>query len=583
MTPGIHALLSLDGAPLQPDDLRALGLDEPAAYPQLAGTDFAIAAVDREPDAVHVLQLRDNVVAFAGYLDEPEDLAAALGVSAEAPVAELAVAAQVRYGAEASVRMLGNWSLLQWDLRARELTLLTSEMWRDAMYFATDGNRVAVAPNMLQLCSLPWVGRTLDPEGFALNVSRAGLRKSRGDRTVWKGVRRVVPAVHEVFSRTGRTSIPAVAVAPPELWRGSFEDAVDALNVLGRRIVGQHLRRSGQTAFLLSGGLDSTLLCSLGAQERGPDAAMFCLSSVAPQGSGVPDEREFSAAVASQLGLEQQLIAPDQQADPYRPSPTVFAHVQQPMLPLRHYLYLALWQAASRRGAHALVDGVSGELSITHKPALGSDLWWLRRWRFNAILWNTDRRARGTWPQQAFHVRLSPQLLAAVPRDWKPSWQTGPEKPARRVPGQPVGMHPAVRKNADGHSHAPFGLRHQTPFLDQRLLRLAASFPAEFFNHGGDTRALARAMLRGRVPEFVRTRRSSLPFSPDYRRRLKEQAQQASLRLDAFRQAGAGEWIDLDWLGKALRAIGGAGENEFLEAQAQLTSAAAEFFCWLQA
>ena len=99
-----------------------------------------------------------GIAALAGFLEEAEELRAELGLADASPAA-LAWAAVERFGSAASARMAGQWTLLHWDVGARQLTLLTSETYRDPVYWASRDGRLAVTPRPLELTVLPWVGR----------------------------------------------------------------------------------------------------------------------------------------------------------------------------------------------------------------------------------------------------------------------------------------------------------------------------------------------------------------------------------------------------------------------------------------
>ncbi len=180
MRSGLYAIAALDGAPLDARERDVLGFDETTAQ---RFDEFAVQAVDREEGgrAAHLLERPDETIAFLGYLDEPAELAAALGMTADAAPAALAGGALERFGAEAPQRMLGEWSLLRWHAPSRELTVLASEALRDPLYFAFNGKRAAIAAEPRMLARLPWVGAALDPTGMALYLSRARLRRVLAD------------------------------------------------------------------------------------------------------------------------------------------------------------------------------------------------------------------------------------------------------------------------------------------------------------------------------------------------------------------------------------------------------------------
>ena len=90
-------------------------------------------------------------------------------------------------------------------------------------------------------------------------------------------------------------------------------------------------------------------------------------------------------------------------------------------------------------------------------------------------------------------------------------------------------------------------------------------------------------MLAGRIPERIVRRADKLPFSPDFYQRLRRQAPAARERLVQQRAAGAGEWLDLDWLNRMLGVIVERPLAPSAMFRIQSTANAAEFFVWLSA
>jgi asparagine synthase (glutamine-hydrolysing) len=92
---------------------------------------------------------------------------------------------------------------------------------------------------------------------------------------------------------------------------------------------------------------------------------------------------------------------------------------------------------------------------------------------------------------------------------------------------------------------------------------------------------MVRAILRGRLPDAIALRQCKMPFSPTYLGMLADQAAAARERIPPQRAAGAGEWLDLDWLDRALTRV--ASQPSLAHTQpftVQSTAIAAEFFRW---
>lgn len=549
---------------------------------------FALAVVDREEHgrAASIAGTGEGLTALLGHLDEPGDLARTLGMDPRSSPAELAARALDRFAADAPRRMLGEWAAVRWHAPSRTCELVMSEACRDSIYFATDGRRAAISGEMRRLARLDWVGDAIDPRGLMLTLGRARLRRFLTHETVSRGILRAVPGSRTVFRLGGHATRRLPPEDPPGPWRGSFEDALAEIEAVLRRIVGQHLARHGTAVSLMSGGLDSSLLGWLASVERRAGQPLSFLTSVAPDGSGLPDERAESAMVASRLGVPVEFVFPGPEAGPFLPSARIFAHTEMPMASPRHYLYDRLHDAAAATGAEVLLDGVYGELTVTNHLRLVPPARTLRqrlrdvRSRMRALA--GERRERRTWPAGLFHARLSRDALALLPSAISEDW-AAPYDPWGTVRhGDAWGIPAAAAKNAMTPTSEPGArLRHLMPFRDRRLLRTVAPMPAAFLEHGGLDRALARMLLKERVPDAIRLRRAGKPFSPDYGRRVQAHAAAALGEVVRFRAAGAGEWLDLDWLEQALDGL--SKRQTALQAdayEAQATAVAAAFFAW---
>ena len=584
MKAGLYVLARLDGPRTDdPLDLRTLGFapDDRSASRSYHGAQCSIGLADLDPGALDLWVSPEEVCGLAGYLDEPEELAAMLGQPSDTPHARLAAVAIERFGPEAAHRVLGEWELVRWQPDPACLTLMSSRSRRDLLYFHTHENLFAAAPEPMRLARLSGPPQ-LDPVHLALHCSRYGLRRILADESIWKGVHELAPATWECFTAGGRTTTHAREIDDLPSWHGSFEDAVECLEMTGRRILRQHLGRHPRLAFQLSGGQDSTLLTCWGALERQAGQSLLCLCSAAAQGSRFRDESVVSAAAAAQLGLPLELVVPPPDWSPYRPRPEAFAFSQNPMFAEAHPANRALHQAARNTGRTAIVGGAFGEITVTGGATNEAARSWLRNRREQLRRWTKQTREPRTWPNDAFQVRFTQQVTDVLPSAWQADWKQGPPPFVDGVPGKPIGIGSAVRKSAWENTSAAADMRLILPYRDRRLVEAAAVLPSAFRNHGGLTRALSRALLRGHVPDSVRLRTQKLPFSPDFRTRIHVHAPAALARLPGFQDAGVGRWIDLAWLRQLLdRAAGGHVTHYDEIYQLQMTAVAAEFLLWL--
>lgn len=579
MIAGVHGLASLDGAPLDERDRATI----------FAGAMDGIWTADgclfgaREPDesARHVTQGEDEIALLLGVLDEPGAVADSLNMPDQGNQARLAVAAHDRWGPEIARRLAGEWLLVRWDIAARTLTVAASACLRDFCYVATDGRRAALAPNLPLLARLDWVDAQFDPEMLLLAMSRGDPGRALRRRTVLAGVQQLLPG-ECVTVRLGDVRIVETPPEPvPPLVATRFEDAMDEIDHLLRGAMRRELARSGDVTLLLSGGLDSSLLAWLAATERRAGQALTFLTSAAPDGSGLPDESDWAERVARHLDVPLVRVAPDPSADIYRVRPYRAESAAGPSLSPRHYLYDAFEDLAASIGAVRIIDGAFGEMTVSNhgfflgRPAPRSPL----RRVVHGARRLFARSARDSL--DGFQVQLAGSVLAGLPA---PEALPPPQPDARALPGAPFGFEPGFDKAAyrSTRSSDP-QVRYHYPFRNRRLGSLMAGLPAIHVAHDGIERAPIRALMRGRLPDRIVDRETKRPFSPTYYQMLAAHAPAAIARIPAQRAAGAGEWLDLDWLERTLTlAHGRAALSHQTFWRLQATALAAEFFSWWQ-
>ena len=580
MKNGLYALASLDGAPLDRGDLLVMGLDADTD-PSVATC--MIAARDRDASASHVRRHADGIDAFLGYLDEPADAADRLGLPRGTPPLTLACAAFDRFGEECATTLLGLWTLARWHAPSRTMSLVTTSPVRDRCYVATNGRRLAIAPELLRLARLDWVDDTLDPRGVLLTLGRAPLRRALGRTTIVAAIKTAAPGARLIVRGGEVRSVVARRPSPPAPIEEPFDAWMERIEAQLRLILRQWSRRHGRMALMLSGGLDSSLLAMIAALECGPDA-ILALTSAAPPGSGLPDEAGRANETAAYLGIAIERIMPPPTSSVYRPSERILRDIERPAFSPRHSLDEAFVEATEMHGLGVLLNGGGGEYGVSSHGRT------LDRTSPGARLRNLARAARDrlrpatveSWPEAGFHPRLSRAAIDGLPADFEALSQQGALVPHRLRPKDPLGFDPGIGKVAAAPtSTVSPTVRSLTPLMDRRFSALMAAMPAGFAIRDGMTRAPARALMRDRLPVAVARRTKGMPFSPSYDGMMSSQAGGALDRLALHRAAGADEWIDLDWMETTLRHRARESTSDVdRNFELQMTVLAAEFFTW---
>lgn len=568
---GLYGLFDLTGAAIDARAAAILGL--PAAADTISALGAAIDLAD--PGAAQMDRTGTNLTLFLGRLDDAEPVAARLGLPGDTSHLDIARAALLRFGPDARNLLFGEWMITHWDGRA--LVLASSIALRDPLFYAVRGSRIAIGPDLRQLSQIGWVGDRFDPSGLLAAMGYGWLRAAIGLPTPIAGISALHPGAYLTIDRAGTRMAQPPVIDAVAGWHGDLASAMAEAEALMLRIVRQRMV-GGTYTCLVSGGLDSSILAWLTANNLRPDEQLHFLTSAA-SGPGQVDEVREAAIVAEHLGVSHIPVHAELAAGPYRPAADHFRTSNGPSLSVRHYLYDRLIATSRAVDAPLLFDGLYGELTFTNPLPLHDERLGMRK---------ALRRIRAAWSQRGmrgpdtlFHVHLARHWLDRVPPDIAEAYRRppGPERlPSRH---DLWGVNGAFAKAHRATAQLDLGrVRHVLPFRDPRLIALFAAFPAEMLYPEPGARTPARQLLIGKLPDSIRLRGKGPGIAPDYAERLRSEAGAARARVRLFHQAGADEWIDLVALDRGL-ARNAAGVSAFGEAtRTQLTALAGEFFVW---
>lgn len=491
------------------------------------------------------------VIALDGRIDDRDEIAGALGAALRgAPDVEVVAAAYAAWGAGFTERLLGDFAVIVWDARRRELVLGRDPVGARPLYHRDDGRTIRCASHPSALFAGTEARPAPSFEAMALFLAERYVERSG---TLIQGVKALPPGatlrIGATSSRVSAWSWPAVR-SPLKL-RSPAEYEERLAGTL-RAAVRDRMRAAGPIAAHVSGGLDSSSVASIAAgvaRERG-EAAPLLVRCVFP---GLAcDESAFSQAVADHLGLPITSVAMPGDLAPYAPDPE-----RAPRLhlanPVSRMLVRAI-EAMKERGARVTLTGAGSDqllqptgfeladaigrgdgravlrwsglrdapLSLAPfrrivRMGLGRMLPDRARSAVRALLGRRDALPSWMTPAAALAARdgapsLDPALAAAFPR-----------LPARRLVTQ-------LAWDADysfslvlaDQIAAAHGAELRHPFFDRRVIELLLSFPDEERADGPPPKALLRRAMRGLLPATVAERASAAEFSPLVRAALVE-------------------------------------------------------------
>lgn len=454
-------------------------------------------------------------------------------------------------------------------------------------------------------------GGRLDLERIAGELQAPGTPRLVGDRTYFEGVRLVFPGHRYAFARSGRTWHTRVwdAATPSDPQPTTTSPRADLRTELTAAISAR-VKTAKTPSADLSGGLDSTALTLLAAEDLAPERSIAAYTVHEPTAASVAapsGDLRYALQAASAAGVEHHLLALNGSHLPYSRLDEL-AITDEPAPSARAYARFAL-QLDTMREQTATDSHMTGDGGDT---VLMSQLPWIadaitqRRFAMAAAEAHRLARLRRTSPSTVLRaatdlLRHTPeQGLSAASTWWRSSratrsqqaaagaWLTAAAPPpwataaagesaatladeaptqdyVRGALNQLAIAHDAAEvgrtANADAQLAAQRGVVLHNPFVDSRIIDTVLRGRAGPLPRPSDYKPQLRAALAGVYPLELAVRTTKGTFSPDYFTGLRVNLP-ALLDLADGRLAALG-LIDTEALRSSLRAAaaGAAGST----------------------
>ncbi|MFO0589471.1 MAG: asparagine synthase-related protein [Polyangiaceae bacterium] len=562
----LAALLHLSGGSADPDAVRsALEAQAPRgpearrtwAEGPIALGHGMLATTPEDDFAPQPFVTRDGsaVVLLDGRIDNRDEIAQITGVREDrAADVELVAAAYARFGDRFAQQLLGDFAVIVWDARRREMLCAKDPLASRSLYVRATKEAIRCASEPLALFAKGFAEADARPRPRFDSMARLLVEQHVEERaTMLEDVETIPAGGTRIFGADGRSRSIAPAwprgVAPSRLRTAAeHEEALRAALIEAVRV---RMRAKGRVAIHVSGGLDSSSVAALAAEiARGRGEAPPLLVRCVFPGLSC-DESEMSQAVADHVGLPiESVTMPGDPAD-FAPAPSRGRPYEHPI----SMMLVRLMTRTNELGARVTLTGAGSDqfLFPTGLEMQGA----LRRGDVVRALAIAGVTSAPLSPRS--YVKLAREgVMRALPIAWRravrrwrglgdglPTWMTEAARAAVRRSWEPAPSRvadldfpsPASRDlasriagNVDysyslvmadriaGHCSAE--MRH--PFFDPRVIDLLLSFPDDVRSAGPPPKLLLRRAMGPALPEVVRDRRSAAEFSVLVRRALVE-------------------------------------------------------------
>lgn len=197
----------------------------------------------------------------------------------------------------------GMFAFAVWDNRTRELFIARDRLGIKPLYYAERDSTLVFGSEIKALLQHPEVSASLDLRALSDYLS---LKYVPAPRTLFAGVHSLLPG-HSLLVRDGRIETHQywdLSFQKPETPR-SEEEYLERLESILRESVRLRLRSDVPFGAFLSGGVDSSIIVALMAEELNEPVKTF---SVGFSGGEGKDELPYAKIVADRFGCEHRTL-----------------------------------------------------------------------------------------------------------------------------------------------------------------------------------------------------------------------------------------------------------------------------------
>lgn len=414
---------------------------------------------------------------------------------------EVLLKAYHRWGTSCVEHFLGMFAFAVLERDSGRLVLGRDRLGIKPLYLSQTASRLRFASTLPALLAAGEVDTTIDPVGLHHYLSFHSVVPA--PRTILAGVRKLPPA-------TVRTVHPDGRCEDRQYWRPAFSRGgagagletgdwpgavLDAL----RLAVQRRMVADVPVGILLSGGIDSSLVVALLAEDGGQQLHTFSVGFEAAGGES-GDEFVYSDAVAAHFGTDHQQIMV--RSD--RLLPAVDAAIDAMSEPMVSHDCVAFY---------LLSEEVSRSVTVVQSGQGADEIFAGYDWY--PPLASVPREQTAAAYSEVFVDRPHAELANLL----EPEWLPGSDHSRAFIdahlgaPGADTALDAALRldttvmlvddpvKRVDNMTMA-WGLEARVPFLDHELVELAATCPPELKLAAGG-KGVLKAASRGVVPDPI--------------------------------------------------------------------------------
>jgi asparagine synthase (glutamine-hydrolysing) len=414
---------------------------------------------------------------------------------------EVILRAYQQWGESCVEHFEGMFAFAIWNSTTRELYLARDRMGIKPLYWLQDCNRILFASTLPTLLAADGVDRELDAAALHNHFTLHGVVPA--PRTLFKSIHKMEPAHWIRFSATGeakKSRYWSLKAVRPAQSKSEWEWAEEVRDALLRAVEIRRAASDLPVGVLLSGGLDSSLLVGMLSEAGHRDIRTFSIGfEDSPEESG--NEFIFSDAVVEKFQTKHTKITIPNDRALSRLSEAVDA-MSEPMFGQDAIGFYLLAEQVSK-DVHVVLSGQGAD------EVFGGYFWYPQMAENSEGYGSSLDRFRNH-----YFDRDHPEMLRLLTKQYRgQDWSGELMQTLLNQPDAETFMDQVLRadttalvvddpvKRVDNMTMA-WGLEARVPFLDHKLVELAASIPPELkLKHHG--KGPLKLISRGLLPDSV--------------------------------------------------------------------------------
>lgn len=421
----------------------------------------------------------------------------------------------IQFGADCAERLNGIYAFAVDDERQQRCFLCRDRFGVKPLFYTIAGDRLIFGSEMKALFEYPGVNPVLDRESLC-EIFGLGPARTAGNG-VFKNIFELKPAHCGIYDRDGFQTYPYFKLSSHEHTE-SYEDTVKHVRYLLEDTVTRQLISDVPLCTFLSGGLDSSVVTAIAAQNycnRGMELSTYSFDFVGndkyfrPTAYQPDADQPWAERVSDILGTTHRTLECDNVDLADRLYDAVVAKDLPGMADVDSSL-LHFCSIVKKNHVVAMCGECADEI-------FGGYPWFHKKEAFegHCFPWSPDLsiRSRLLKPEltDALHMdeyvnMRYEESIAATPRL---DGENDQERRRREISFLNINWFMATLLDRKDRSSMASGLEVRVPYADHRLLEYVFNTPWDYKCHNGVVKSLLRDAAKGWLPDDVLYRRKS--------------------------------------------------------------------------